>query len=94
MRGRCTKTGPAFFRNYRLLMKIKIDSKLYKRILGYSKPYFGLIALGMILASVVSAMNGATAWLVKPVLDDIFLAKNMTMLKLLPLAVVFIYLVK
>ena len=75
-------------------MKIKIDSKLYKRILGYSRPYFGLIVLGMILASVVSAMNGATAWLVKPVLDDIFLAKNMTMLKLLPLAVVLIYFVK
>ena len=75
-------------------MKIKIDSKLYKRILGYSKPYFGHIALGMILASVVSAMSGATAWLVKPILDDIFLAKNMTMLKLLPLAVVLVYLVK
>jgi subfamily B ATP-binding cassette protein MsbA len=39
-------------------------------------------------------MNGATAWLVKPVLDDIFLAKNMTMLKLLPLAVVLVYLIK
>ncbi|MCG2776157.1 MAG: ABC transporter permease, partial [Desulfobacterales bacterium] len=75
-------------------MKIKIDSKLYKRILGYSRPYFGLIALGIILASVISAMNGATAWLVKPVLDDIFLAKNMTMLKLLPLAVVLVYLIK
>ena len=75
-------------------MKIKIDSKLYKRILSYSRPYFGLIALGLILASVISAMNGATAWLVKPVLDDIFLAKDMTMLKLLPLAVVLVYLVK
>jgi subfamily B ATP-binding cassette protein MsbA len=78
----------------RLLMKNKIDSKLYKRILGYSRPYFGLIALGIILASVISAMNGATAWLVKPVLDDIFLAKDMTMLKLLPLAVVLVYLIK
>jgi ATP-binding cassette, subfamily B, bacterial MsbA len=75
-------------------MKIKIDSTLYKRILGYARPYFGLIALGIILASVISAMNGATAWLVKPVLDDIFLAKNMTMLKLLPLAVVLVYLIK
>lgn len=75
-------------------MKNKIDSKLYKRILGYSRPYFGLIALGIILASVISAMNGATAWLVKPVLDDIFLAKDMTMLKLLPLAVVLVYLIK
>lgn len=75
-------------------MKSKIDFGLYKRILAYAKPYFGLIALGMILAFVVSAMNGASAWLVKPVLDDIFLAKKMTMLKLLPLAIILIYLVK
>ena len=75
-------------------MKTKIDTKLYKRILRYSRRYFGLIALGIILASVISAMNGATAWLVKPVLDDIFLAKDMTMLKLLPLAVVLVYLIK
>jgi subfamily B ATP-binding cassette protein MsbA len=75
-------------------MKNKFDFSLYKRILKYTKPYFGLLVLGMILAAVVSSMNGATAWLVKPVLDDIFLAKKMTMLKVLPLAVVLIYLVK
>ena len=75
-------------------MKSKIDARLYKRILAYAKPYFGLIALGMILASVVSAMNGASAWLVKPVLDDIFMAKKATMLKLLPLGIILIYLVK
>ena len=75
-------------------MNIKIDTKLYKRILGYSRPYFGHIALGMILATAASAMDGATAWLVKPVLDDIFLAKDATMLKLLPLAIVLLYLLK
>ena len=75
-------------------MIFKIDTTLYKRILGYSKPYLGLIALGMILASVFSAMNGASAWLVQPVLDDIFRKKNMTMLKLLPLAIILVYLLK
>jgi len=75
-------------------MKIRIDSKLYKRILAYAKPYLGLIALGMILASVASAMTGLSAWLVKPVLDDIFLAKKVTMLKLLPPLIMLVYLVK
>jgi len=75
-------------------MKIKIDSKLYKRILAYAKPYFGLIALGMMLASVASAMTGVSAWLVKPVLDDIFLEKKMSMLKLLPPLIIIVYLVK
>ncbi|MFO7738992.1 MAG: ABC transporter transmembrane domain-containing protein [Desulfatiglandaceae bacterium] len=75
-------------------MKTKIDYSLYKRILKYARPFMGLIIAGMALAAVVSAMNGATAWLVKPVLDDIFLEKNMAMLKVLPLAVIFIYFVK
>ena len=75
-------------------MKIKIDCKIYKRILAYAKPYFGLIALGMMLASVASAMTGVSAWLVKPVLDDIFLEKKMSMLKLLPPLIIIVYLVK
>ena len=75
-------------------MKIGIDSSQYKRILSYTKPYLGLIVLGMILAFVVSAMNGVSAWLVKPVLDDIFLEKKMGMLKLLPVAIILIYIVK
>ncbi len=72
-------------------MKNRNDFKFFKRILVYTKPHFKLIAVGMVLAAVISAMNGATAWLVKPVLDDIFLAKDMTMLKLLPLAIILIY---
>lgn len=75
-------------------MNKKKDPKLFIRVLRYIKPYFGLIALGMVLAAVISVMNGAIAWLVKPVLDDIFLAKNMTMLKLLPLVVIFVYFAK
>ncbi|MBW2194213.1 MAG: ABC transporter ATP-binding protein, partial [Deltaproteobacteria bacterium] len=64
-------------------MKSKF-SKLYKRIFVYARPYLGLLFLGMILAAVASAMDGALAWLVKPVLDDIFVAKKATMLKFLP----------
>ena len=75
-------------------MNKRKDPKLLIRVLSYIKPYFVLIAIGMVLAAVISAMNGGIAWLVKPVLDDIFLAKDMTMLKLLPIAVIFIYFVK
>jgi len=75
-------------------MNKRKDPKLFIRVLRYVKPYFRLIAIGMVLAAVISAMNGGIAWLVKPVLDDIFLAKDMTMLKLLPIAVIFIYFVK
>ncbi len=70
------------------------STALYKRVLKYVKPYWHLIVLGMILASVASAMTGVSAWLVKPVLDDIFLGKKMSMLKLLPPLIILVYLVK
>lgn len=70
------------------------STALYKRVLKYVKPYWHLIVLGMILASVASAMTGVSAWLVKPVLDDIFLGKKMSMLKLLPPLIIIVYLVK
>jgi len=41
-----------------------------------------------------AALTGAIAYLVKPVLDDIFFKKNMQMLKLLPLAIIVVYLFK
>ena len=43
---------------------------------------------------IVGALTSALAFLVKPALDDIFLKKNADMLKWIPLAVIFIYLVK
>lgn len=65
-----------------------------RRLLGYVKPYWKLLAVSMVLAVVVSAANGATAWLVKPVLDDIFLKKDAHMLSILPLAILLVFFVK
>jgi subfamily B ATP-binding cassette protein MsbA len=48
----------------------------------------------MSLSLVVSLATGAAAWLVKPVLDDIFLKKDATMLTFLPLAILIIALLK
>jgi subfamily B ATP-binding cassette protein MsbA len=43
---------------------------------------------------VVSAADGLVAWLVKPALDGIFIKKNLTMLRLLPLGVLGVYVAK
>ena len=48
-----------------------------------------LLAMGCML--VVSASTAASAFLVKPVLDDIFFKKNVRLLQLIPLAVILIY---
>ncbi|MCP4104875.1 MAG: ABC transporter ATP-binding protein [Desulfobacteraceae bacterium] len=47
------------------------------------------LAMGCML--VVAASTSATAFLIKPVLDDIFFKKDIVMLKVIPLAVILIY---
>ena len=68
--------------------------KFLKEYLPYYKNYkkeFFLAFIGMIL---VSAATAATAYLVKPVLDKIFIQKNETMLYILPVAIILAYLFK
>ncbi len=66
----------------------------YRRLFPYLRPHLPVLVLGSLLALVVSAMEGLTAWLVKPVMDDIFIRRDMTMLKLIPLTLLAVYVVK
>jgi len=54
-------------------------------------PYFLLALFGMILSA---AGASASAYLVKPVLDDIFIEKNLEALQMLPYAIVLVYAMK
>ncbi|WP_069636921.1 ABC transporter ATP-binding protein [Campylobacter pinnipediorum] len=68
--------------------------QVLKRFKSYFKdyiPYFVLAFIGMILASGGSA---ATAWLVQPVLDKIFVEKNRELLYILPYAIILVYFLK
>ncbi|MBF0169690.1 MAG: lipid A export permease/ATP-binding protein MsbA [Nitrospinae bacterium] len=67
---------------------------LYRRLLGYLRPYRGRFAVASLFMVAVSATTGATAMIIQPILDDIFMAKDKEMLALLPLGVVGIYLVR
>jgi subfamily B ATP-binding cassette protein MsbA len=66
----------------------------YRRLFPYLRPHVPVLVFGSLLALVVSAMEGLTAWLVKPVMDDIFIRRDATMLKLVPLALLGVYVVK
>lgn len=67
---------------------------MYKRLLQYVKPYYLSIVIAFICALGVSATTAAAAWLVQPVLDKIFIEKNVTMLMLIPVAILVIYFFK
>lgn len=64
------------------------------RLLKYVKPYMSRVAFSMIAMVGVGAMTGVSAWLIKPVMDKIFIARNSTMLYLLPIVVVAVFVLK
>ena len=67
---------------------------IYRRLFVYLRPYVRTLVLGGVLALVVAAMEGAIAWLVKPAMDDIFIRRDVTMLRMLPLVLLGAYVVK
>lgn len=60
---------------------------LYLRLLRYTKPYWRKLALAIFCALLVAVFTAAYTWLMKPVLDDVFIKKDMAMLTLLPFAI-------
>ena len=66
----------------------------FRRLAVYVRPHLPMLALGAALALVVSLTEGLAAWLVKPVMDDIFIRKDAFMLKLIPLGLLAVYAVK
>ena len=69
-------------------------TEVLDRFKSYFKDYvpqFCLVALGMLMASGGTA---ATAWIIDPVLNKIFVEKNKDLLYILPYAVVIIYFTK
>ena len=70
------------------------DLKLYSRLLAYLKPVWGRFLLATLAMLLVSGITALLAYLVKPVLDDVFFGKRVAMLYLLPPLVVILYFVK
>lgn len=79
------------------MKNILLDTKgfhTFGRLLKYVKRYWFRMLLAVVFMGIISAIDGATAFLVKPFIDDVFLSKNATMLILLPIAVVLLYAMK
>jgi subfamily B ATP-binding cassette protein MsbA len=66
----------------------------FTKILLLVKPYWKRVALAVVISIIISGLNGAIAWLVKPVIDDMFVKKDIRLLLLLPLAVFVIFVLK
>ena len=67
---------------------------VYGRIIRYSKPYWGRIAISTVASIALGAMDGAIAYLVAPLLQKIFASKDLTIFTLLPFLVFGIFLLR
>jgi subfamily B ATP-binding cassette protein MsbA len=68
--------------------------KNLKRLWKYFRGQKFYIIMAMVCSSIVSATDGAAAYIVKDILDGIFINKDVSMLKLIPLLMIAIYLVR
>jgi ATP-binding cassette, subfamily B, bacterial MsbA len=68
--------------------------EIYRRLLIYLRPYKGRLGWSAVFMVLTSAMISAQAYLVKPVLDKVILAKNMKLGLLLPPALVIVTILK
>ncbi len=68
--------------------------KQFLRLIGYLKPYRVRLAAAFVCAALVAGLSGAYAWLVRPVLDGIFINKDETLLIVLPLAILAVAVLK
>ena len=67
---------------------------LLHQFLPYFKDYRRQLLFAVIGMGLVAATSAGIAYLIKPVLDEIFIAKDQTMLTLLPLAIIIVYVLK
>jgi ATP-binding cassette, subfamily B, bacterial MsbA len=64
---------------------------VFKRLLGYSRPYWWRIVVAAAGSVGVGGMDGAFAYLVEPVLRKIFSGKDTQIFVLLPFGIIFIF---
>jgi subfamily B ATP-binding cassette protein MsbA len=66
----------------------------YRRLLALITRSWRKLAAAMACMVVISSSTAATAYLIKPVLDEIFFQKDARMLRVIPLAVLALYIVR
>lgn len=78
----------------RLTDRIIRDRLILKRLLDLLKPYKKLLFLSVLCMIGFSAFTALTAYLIKPVMDDIFFHKDIHRLSILPAIILIVFFIK
>jgi subfamily B ATP-binding cassette protein MsbA len=68
--------------------------EIYKRLLTYLKPYKMRLVWSVVFMGITSGLISLQAYIVQPVLDSVFLKKDVKLLLLLPPALIFVVILK
>ncbi len=66
----------------------------YRRLLGYARPYWPLLAMAGLGMLIEASAAGAFTAMMKPVVNETFIAKNREFSALLPLAIIVLFLLR
>ncbi len=61
---------------------------------GYIRKHYGKLGIAAVCMALVAAATAINAWMMEPVLDEVFLNQNRTMLVIVPLAVLAVAIIK
>jgi subfamily B ATP-binding cassette protein MsbA len=70
------------------------SSQLYLRLLAYVKPYWRIFAVSILGMIVVASTEPLVPALMKPMLDGTFVNKDQAMMRLVPIVIILIFLVR
>ncbi len=72
---------------------IKLKDR-HKQLISMVKDSWHILFMAMVCMIIMSAGTSAAAYLIKPALDDVFINKDVRMLKLIPAAVIIVYFIR
>ena len=67
---------------------------IYRRLLGFLRPYRGRLAIAVACMVVLAACTAALAWALKPALDEALTGKSREMIYLIPAFIIGLYFIK
>jgi subfamily B ATP-binding cassette protein MsbA len=67
---------------------------VYKRLLLSTAPYWGIFLIGILGTIAGSAVDSTLAWMIKPIINEGFIARNQAFIRWLPVGIVVVFLLR
>ncbi|MBF0110782.1 MAG: lipid A export permease/ATP-binding protein MsbA [Magnetococcales bacterium] len=70
------------------------DLRIYQRLWSMVRPFVGQLVIAMLCMVFMAAGNGAIAYMVQPLVDDVFIQRNAALLVWIPLLIMIVFVVR